>query len=61
MAYGLPTPPRRRRTLRCYDDCPAQDTGDPRDCTCAARDDDAYDAECERRVDEWRERDPRDD
>lgn len=54
MAYGLPRPPQRHREVRCYADCPAQDTGDPRDCNCAQRDADAYDRECEARLDAYR-------
>ena len=59
--FGFPRPPRRPRELRCYPDCPAQETADPRDCTCAERDDAAYDAECERRLDAWRDGDYYDD
>lgn len=42
--------------LPCLPDCPAQYTGDGRDCTCVERYDAAWDAEMERRVDEYLER-----
>ncbi len=54
MSHYPRAPKRSPRDVRCYPDCPAQDTGAPADCTCAERDADAYDAECERRVDAWR-------
>ena len=54
MAYGLPRPPRRHSVIRCYADCPAQETSDPADCTCAQRDADAYDAACDARLDAHR-------
>lgn len=51
----FPRAPHRPRDVRCFDDCPAHETGNPADCTCAERDDAAYDAECERRLDQWRD------
>lgn len=44
------------RQVRCYPDCPAQDTGDGADCTCSERDDAAYEREMEARVDRARDR-----
>ena len=51
---SFPRAPRRHREVRCFNDCKAQETGDPADCHCAERDAAAYDDECERRVDAWR-------
>jgi hypothetical protein len=53
----LPRAPHRPRVVRCYSDCAAQITGEPDDCHCIKRDDAAYDAECERRLDAWRDGD----
>ncbi len=51
----LPRTPTRRREIRCYPDCTAQETGDPADCHCAERDDAAYSDACEQAYDEWKD------
>lgn len=57
MTRPPPRPPKRHRVARCYDDCQAQETGEGADCDCADRDDAAYDAECEARLERWLEGD----
>jgi hypothetical protein len=50
----FPQAPRRARVIRCFSDCEAQYTENPSDCTCAERDEALYEAECDRRMDAWR-------
>lgn len=62
LARG-PRPPQRGtslplpRVIRCFDDCEAQQTGDPDACECAERTDIAWDAEMDARYDRQVDRD----
>jgi hypothetical protein len=52
----FPRAPRRPRRQECLQDCPARETGDPVDCSCAEQLDRLYDDACEQAYDEWKER-----
>lgn len=51
---SLPRGPKRHTIITCFADCEAQVTGDPADCHCVDRDEAAYEAECDRRLDAWK-------
>ena len=57
IRFGFPRAPQRSQIVECFSDCRAQMTGNPEDCACGRRDDAAYEAECERRVDAWKDGD----